>query len=425
MRTALILLLMLAAASVVGSLIPQIPNSPERVGAVPRSTTRCSASSPAGGPVRRLRIVVVHADHGAAVRLAGRVPDPEDARRVAVAARPPGPGARDRRVPSLRGARGRSSRRPMRSRSPGGPAPAPATASARDPERPALAADKGVLRETGQPAVPLGVHPDPGGVIYGKGTGLQRGTRSWWRATRGSTPRRTTTGRSAPAGSSTGSSPGSGLRLREFESAFRETGQPMDFVSRVDLLDARRDADPPAGHPREPPRRRSTGITFYQSTSGGRRVIRIADADRVLVRRRRGHGSRQAAPEGVPEFAMPWRGVVKLPRGPSGDPGRDRTRAVARQPGVLRTAARPASRSRCSSSFDPVIRYTVYEGKLTDPSPDLARHVVHGRDRQRDRGRRYRGRPRRPARYSRTANTPEGPTLEFTDLKQYRVFQVA
>jgi cytochrome c biogenesis protein len=31
MRTALILLLMLAAASVAGSLIPQLPNSPERV----------------------------------------------------------------------------------------------------------------------------------------------------------------------------------------------------------------------------------------------------------------------------------------------------------------------------------------------------------------------------------------------------------
>ena len=33
MRTAIILLLMLAAAAVVGSLIPQIPNSPERVAA--------------------------------------------------------------------------------------------------------------------------------------------------------------------------------------------------------------------------------------------------------------------------------------------------------------------------------------------------------------------------------------------------------
>ena len=33
MRTAIILLLMLAAAAVVGSLIPQIPNSPQRVAA--------------------------------------------------------------------------------------------------------------------------------------------------------------------------------------------------------------------------------------------------------------------------------------------------------------------------------------------------------------------------------------------------------
>ena len=32
MRTALILLLILAAAAVIGSLLPQVPNSPERVG---------------------------------------------------------------------------------------------------------------------------------------------------------------------------------------------------------------------------------------------------------------------------------------------------------------------------------------------------------------------------------------------------------
>ena len=104
---------------------------------------------------------------------------------------------------------------------------------------------------------------------------------------------------------------GTGLRLREFESAFRETGQPMDFVSRVDLLDPDgsviRQQDIRVNHPAD-----VNGIRFYQINFGWAPVLTVRDADGVafddaVVM------DRDPAPDGVPEFAMPWRGVIKLP----------------------------------------------------------------------------------------------------------------
>ena len=106
MRTALILLLMLALASVVGSLVPQWPNSPERV-------VRYQLDHPLVGALYgRAGLFDVYgswwfvADHGAAVRLARRVPVPADPRAGADAPAEADAGARDRRVPAVRGARG-------------------------------------------------------------------------------------------------------------------------------------------------------------------------------------------------------------------------------------------------------------------------------------------------------------------------------
>jgi cytochrome c biogenesis protein len=76
------------------------------------------------------------------------------------------------------------------------------------------------------------------------------------------------------------------------------------------------------------------------------------------------------------------------------------------------------------TSFDPVMRYTVYEGRLTDPSPvtldvrfmeETATGIV------------FAGTEADLATGSllEAGDTPAGPTLAFTDLKQYSVFQVA
>ena len=108
MRTALILLLLLALASVAGSLIPQWPNSPERVaeyqldhGLWGQFLDRAGLFDVFGSWWFVLITVLLF------VSLGG-VPDPADACADPRAACPAGAGARDRCLPSLRRAHGRS-----------------------------------------------------------------------------------------------------------------------------------------------------------------------------------------------------------------------------------------------------------------------------------------------------------------------------
>ena len=74
------------------------------------------------------------------------------------------------------------------------------------------------------------------GVVYGKGTGFSglavvvEG--QTWIDAAANYDGQIRTGRFFD-----GDFTGTGLRLRDFEDTFRRDGQPMDFVSRVDLLD--------------------------------------------------------------------------------------------------------------------------------------------------------------------------------------------
>ena len=173
MRTALILLLMLAAASVAGSLIPQIPNSPERVAQYVDTHPLLGDVLPARGALRRLRVVVVHADHRPAVHLVGGVPGPPDAGGVAVPPRAADPGARDRRVPPLRGARRVARpRRGDRGRATDAAAAAVPRRARSRPPRPRRR--EGRPPRDGKPPLPLGVHPDPGGGRVRQGDRVQR-----------------------------------------------------------------------------------------------------------------------------------------------------------------------------------------------------------------------------------------------------------
>ena len=80
MRTALILLLLLALASVAGSLVPQLPNSPERVIRYQLDHPLVGALYDRARAIRRLRVVVVRAGHYPALRLARGVPPPSHPR---------------------------------------------------------------------------------------------------------------------------------------------------------------------------------------------------------------------------------------------------------------------------------------------------------------------------------------------------------
>ena len=149
MRTALILLLMIALASVAGSLLPQWPNTPGARAAVPGRAPVLGHVLRPRGALRRLRVVVVRAAHGAAVRLAGRVPRAAHAGALARRCAPrrcrPARSTRSRATPRCRSARRPTqaidaARRTLRRRR---------FRVARDPARPALAAEKGIAREVG------------------------------------------------------------------------------------------------------------------------------------------------------------------------------------------------------------------------------------------------------------------------------------
>ena len=172
MRTALILLLMIGLASVARVAAPpmaELARARDRVPGRPRVLGHVLRPRRA---LRRLRVVVVRAAHHAAVRLAGRLPRASDPRAVEGAAHAADAGPRDRRVPAATRT------------SPSSPAPDAALEAARrtlrrrrfrvarDPGRPALAAEKGVAREVGSLAFHWAFILLLAGVIYGKGTGF-------------------------------------------------------------------------------------------------------------------------------------------------------------------------------------------------------------------------------------------------------------
>ena len=142
-------------------------------GPVPARPRVCGQFLAAGRAVRRVRLVVVRADHGAAVRVAGGVSDPTDAGADPGAALP-GRCRRARSTPSATTSERTVAAPPVDGARRVAPRAAPAALSGwrADPERPALAAEKGVLRELGSLLFHWAFILILVGVVYGKGTGF-------------------------------------------------------------------------------------------------------------------------------------------------------------------------------------------------------------------------------------------------------------
>ena len=156
---------------------------------------------------------------------------------------------------------------------------------------------------------------------------------------------------------------GIGLELLDFEATYRRNGVPRDFVSLVRLVDR----DGRAIGVREVGVNRPIsvqGIRVFQSGFGWAPVVtasldgRQAWSSPIEMRR-------DDAPPGVPPDAMPWRGAVKLL---APEPDLMITlelwpdyRALA----ALQLTGRPAP---MVVAFDPYIRFSVYEGRILDPS---------------------------------------------------------
>jgi cytochrome c biogenesis protein len=359
MRTALILLLVLAGGSVIGSLLPQLPNSPERVGRylddhgfwgelflragffdvygswwfvlittllfvslaaclLPR--TRALIRATRQRPVQARELDGFR--HFAEVRVGA---EPDEA--AATAAR------------SLRRRRFRVSR-----------------------DGPSVAAEKGWLREAGSLVFHWAFFLLVVGVIVGKGTGFTG------RAvvTEGETfvdARSNYAGQIRPGRYFGGGFTGVGIHLRDFEATYRRNGLPADFVSRVSFSDEE-------GHPIRDEEVRVNrpasieGLRVFQEGFGWAPVVRATldgaamwSSPIVLVR--------DEAPEGVPATAMPWRGAIKL---------------TAPEPDVMVTLQLWSDYRAFASlqltgrptpmlvAFDPYIRYSVHVGRIADPS---------------------------------------------------------
>ncbi len=391
MRTALILLLMIGLASVAGSLLPQWPNSPERVIEYRAEHAFWGTFFDRAGlfdvfgswwfvlltTLLFVSLIACLVPRTRALLRALRTP-PMQAREIdafpcytdmAVAAAPD----------AALGATSRTLRR-RRFR------------VARDPERPALAAEKGVAREVGSLAFHWAFILLLAGVLYGKGTGFSGFAvvveGQTWIDAQANYDGQIRTGRFFD-----GDFTGAGVRLRDFRSDFRRTGQPMDFVSEVDLLgpdgSVLGPADIRVNHPAS-----IEGIRIYQIDFGWAPTIEIRDRGEVVA-----SGpvvmDRDPAPEGVVDFAMPWRGIVKQPG--AGAAGADRAIELELWPDSRGLAAllQGDEPQAMLVEFDPDHQVHGVGRHAHRPLDEPARHDAPGRGLHGDPRRRAHGRSRR------------------------------
>ena len=206
------------------------------------------------------------------------------------------------------------------------------------------------------------------GVIYGKGTGFTGRAvvveGKTWIDAQANYDGELRTGRFF-----SGDFTGVGLRLRGFEDTYRQSGQPMDFVSHVDLLDPQgnvvKQADIRVNEPAS-----IDGVEFFQYGFGWAPVVEIRQGGDLIASEPITF-VQDTAPEGVPQLAMPWRGILKLP---SLDPQMGMTLVLwpdSRAWLQLQTTGQPVAMTQ---SFQPIMFYKVYRGDLTDTVRSIARH---------------------------------------------------
>jgi cytochrome c biogenesis protein len=357
MRTALILLLLLALAAVVGSLIPQIPNSPLKVAEFQADHEfwgqfylRAGFFDVFGSWWFALIATLLFVSLVACLvpRTRAHIRNlrqrPVQAREIDSF-----PQYAERRVTAAPDEAIAASQRVLRHRM---------FRLNRSPDRPAIAAEKGAARELGSLVFHWAFLLILVGVMYGKGTGFAGKAyivegQTWTDAAENYD------GSLREGRFFSGDFSGTQIRLRDFEDTYRQTGQPMDFVSRVDLLSADGaplgQADIRVNHPAE-----VNGLRVYQFGYGWAPVITISDGERVLF-----DGpvvlTQETAPDGIAQLAMPWNGIAKLP---TLDPQvglritlwPDLYAFLSGQP-VPMTQAR-----------DPILQVSVFRGPLTDPS---------------------------------------------------------
>ncbi|MEP7060267.1 MAG: cytochrome c biogenesis protein ResB [Actinomycetota bacterium] len=306
MRTALILLLLLALASVAGSLVPQEMNSPDRVAQITLNHPVLAQFLRRAGLfnvfgswwftwVTALLFISLFAclipRSRAAIKSALQKPIQAREidsfplyRQVRVASPPSAVLASTRRL---------LSRRLFRT-------------SAGQTQ---LAAEKGLARELGSLVFHWAFVILLLGVVVGKGTGYVGHATiiegQTWVDARPNYNGQIRTGRFFA-----GNFSGIGIRLQNFTDTYRSSGIPMDFLSKVQLLDPQGrvvdSADIRVNHPAH-----FDGLDIFQYGFGWAPEFQVRDAGSVIAAGPIAMGQK-VAPRGVPELALPWNGTEKL-----------------------------------------------------------------------------------------------------------------
>jgi cytochrome c biogenesis protein len=408
MRTALILLLLLALAAIAGSLVPQFSNSPMRVASIFRGhPLRARIYDSLGlfdvygswwftliytlllvslgaclvprtrAMIRNLRARPQPARELDALRHYAEVPvdaDAEDAARLS------------RRV--LRRSLFRVSRAgPSRS----------------------VAADKGLAREGGSLLFHWSFFLILVGVIFGKGTGftgyavISEG--ECWVEAAANYDGNIRTGRFFG-----GDHTGARVCVQDFEDRFRQSGQPMDFVTTATLrsgdggpartVDIR--VNDPAG---------VDGVRYYQYAFGWSPVIEVRRAGELIA-----SGpvqfERDPVPPGLGELQVPWHGALRLP---TTEPQVGIEFQLWPDSRAFFAVAQTGTVPLMNRVFRPVLRYRAFEGDLaSELRPSFARLDTRG----------LRGFRSGIIGAGQTVHLSGDLTVTFADLKQYTVLQV-
>jgi cytochrome c biogenesis protein len=409
MRTALVLLLLVALAAVAGSLVPQVGVADARIAATfrdhplrARVFEQLGLFDVYGSWWFTVLYVLLLVSLGACllprtrafVRNLRTKPAParelDGMRHYAELAVPAGPDL------AIAGARRVLRRRLFRVNGPNG--------------RPAIAADKGLARELGSLLFHWSFFLLLIGIVWGKGTGftgravIVEGQR--WVEAHANYDGTLREGRFFGEDHS-----GAHVLVRDFQVTYRPTGQPEDFVTRATISQAdgseARDVEIRVNEPAE-----FDGVRYYQFGYGWAPVVE-ARSGGELVASEPIVCMQDPPPEGVSPLQLPWNCVLKLP---SLDP----------QIGV-RFELWPDSRGLVAllqtgtampmfGEYAPVMSYTVYEGDLRSELVQQAGVLDTTAMREVDRGVIGAGD---------TVPVAHGVTMTFSDLRQYTVLETA
>ncbi|MFL5737849.1 MAG: cytochrome c biogenesis protein ResB [Actinomycetota bacterium] len=274
----------------------------------------------------------------------------------------------------------------------------------------AVAADKGLAREAGSLLFHWSFFLVLIGIIYGKGTGFTGQAvvaegQTWVEA------HANYDGNIREGAFFNGQHTGIGVHVENFSATFHPDGIPSDFVTRAQILDpdgnVERTVDIRVNHPVS-----VDGLHIYQFGYGWAPVIDVTQNGTPLATGPVVFQQPQA-PAGVDQSTIPWNGVVKLP-------------SMHPQVGIelqlwpdgrgLASVLAGGSPVSMRDAFHPVITYTAYRGNLHAGQLQNIATLDTTDMRKFQQG---------LLRSGVAANLGNGLSVSFPELRQYTVLQVS